>query len=264
MRDDQVDAGPPLDVPAHPDPYFTDQSFAGLVRVARTAPSATDAFSVGGSECCSRVAGLSSVGRSVWPLRRSSCSPSSFLRSSRRRSSSVPDGHRGRDSMIRSSCPAKAPPSIDVDGTERATIISADSPIVGLSRSPDGRTMAFWTTTPTGHRFEVAGVDGTDRRRLGADLQLAWGGCIDARSPDSSRVAAQVSVDGTPGILVPTSRTSPSVSCDPPTGLPNARCGHRAVTSRIRQRAHRREHPRGDGSRRAQRDAWQVNRTAWS
>ena len=62
--------------------------------------------------------------------------------------------------------------------------------------------MAFWTTTPTGHRFEVAGVDGTDRRPLGADLQLAWGGCIDAWSPDSSRVAAQVSVDGTPAILV--------------------------------------------------------------
>ena len=38
MRDDQVDElVRQLDVPAHPDPYFTDQSLAALVPVSRTA-----------------------------------------------------------------------------------------------------------------------------------------------------------------------------------------------------------------------------------
>ena len=204
MRDDQVDElVRQLDVPAHPDPYFTDQSFAGLTRVARTAHERDGRF-VG------RWLGVLFEGRRLELVRPIGPAFAALLLlallvlavvataifvGSRR-----PPGLGFDDPLLVSRGGAVL--AIDADGTERATIIKADSPIVGLSRSPDGRTMAFWTTTPTGHQFEVAGVDGSDRRRLGADLQLAWGGCIDVWSPDSSRVAAQVSVDGTPAILV--------------------------------------------------------------
>jgi Tol biopolymer transport system component len=86
------------------------------------------------------------------------------------------------------------------DGGASAVVVSG--PTKGASRSPDGRLVSFWTTTATGDRLEVIGVDGTSRRTITAGLHLNWNGCVDTWALDSHAVAAEVLVDGVSRILV--------------------------------------------------------------
>ena len=82
--------------------------------------------------------------------------------------------------------------TIDAETSVVRTTVHESTPIVGLTRSPDGRLMAFWTGPGTGTRFEVANVDGSDRRQLAPALGLVRGGCIEDWAPDSKSIATEV------------------------------------------------------------------------
>jgi hypothetical protein len=89
-----------------------------------------------------------------------------------------------------------------VAGAGGATAVVVDEPTKGASRSPDGSLISFWTTSSSGDRLEVVGVDGTGRPTLTSGVRLAWNGCIDTSALDSHAVAAEVLVDGVARILV--------------------------------------------------------------
>ena len=59
----------------------------------------------------------------------------------------------------------------------------------GVSRSPDGRLVAFWTTGRDRSHLYVIGVDGQHRRELAPDLSLGWLNAIDVWSSDSRFLA---------------------------------------------------------------------------
>jgi hypothetical protein len=93
---------------------------------------------------------------------------------------------------------------IDGESLEVRTILrdQGQGPIFGLSRSPDGRRISFWTGPDPGTRLEVSNVDGSGRRRLAAGIAMHRGGCIDDWSPDSRSIANEVVTGGSTGILV--------------------------------------------------------------
>jgi dipeptidyl aminopeptidase/acylaminoacyl peptidase len=103
-----------------------------------------------------------------------------------------------------------------VPGDGGASAVVVDGPTKGASRSPDGALVSFWTTTPTGDRLEVIGVDGTGRRPLTTGLHLTWNGCIDTWALDSHAVAAEVLVDGVSRILVADVATGSARLLTPP------------------------------------------------
>jgi dipeptidyl aminopeptidase/acylaminoacyl peptidase len=59
----------------------------------------------------------------------------------------------------------------------------------GVSRSPDGRFVTFWTVAGGRSRVYVVGVDGEDRRELASSMELAWTNSIDTWSSDSRYLA---------------------------------------------------------------------------
>jgi Tol biopolymer transport system component len=87
-----------------------------------------------------------------------------------------------------------------VDGSVR-TILAPGELVRGVSRSPDGRLVAFWTS---GNKSElyVVGVDGRARRELAADLELGWTDSIDTWSADSRFLATEVLLDDITRIVV--------------------------------------------------------------
>ena len=103
-----------------------------------------------------------------------------------------------------------------VPGDSGASAVVVSGPTKGASRSPDGRLVSFWTTTPSGDRLEVIGVNGTSRRTLTTGLHLTWNGCIDTWAMDSHAVAAEVLVDGVSRILVADVTTGLSRLLTPP------------------------------------------------
>lgn len=87
-------------------------------------------------------------------------------------------------------------------GDTTASAIVVNGPTRGASRAPDGSLISFWTTSATGDRLEVIGLDGRDRRMLTGGLHLAWNDCIDTWSLDSRILASEVAVDGSARILI--------------------------------------------------------------
>ena len=78
-------------------------------------------------------------------------------------------------------------------------------PTVGaehVSRSPDGRLVAYWRSTSDGDELMVVGLEGGAPRRLAVELSIRWNGCLDSWSPDSRYIAAAVIVTGERRILV--------------------------------------------------------------
>ena len=63
-----------------------------------------------------------------------------------------------------------------VDGSVR-TILPPGDDAKGVSRSPDGRLVAFWTIGGGRSHLYVVGVDGQHRRELASDLSLGWAEC---------------------------------------------------------------------------------------
>jgi Tol biopolymer transport system component len=88
-----------------------------------------------------------------------------------------------------------------VDGSVR-TILPPGDNAKGVSRSPDGRLVAFWTIGGGRSHLWVIGIDGRDRRELALDLSLGWTNAIDVWSSDSRFLATEVSLDGDARIVV--------------------------------------------------------------
>jgi Tol biopolymer transport system component len=82
-----------------------------------------------------------------------------------------------------------------VDGSVRSILPPGDS-AKGVSRSPDGQLVAFWTIDGGRSHLWVIGVDGRDRRELAAHLRLGWANAIDVWSSDSRFLATEVILDG--------------------------------------------------------------------
>jgi len=92
--------------------------------------------------------------------------------------------------------------AVDVgDGSARA-ILPPGAHAKGVSRSPDGRLVAFWTVGGDRSRLYVVGVDGQHRRELAPDLPLGWPDSIDTWSSDSRFLATEVILDGLDRIVV--------------------------------------------------------------
>lgn len=66
----------------------------------------------------------------------------------------------------------------------------------GVSRSPDGSLIAFWTIGGARSQLYVIGVDGEHRRELASDRNLGWTDTIDVWSSDSRFLATEVRLDG--------------------------------------------------------------------
>ena len=92
--------------------------------------------------------------------------------------------------------------AIDLDtGVARAIAVPGDTP-ARVSRSPDGRQIAYWRSDPTGDQIIVINVDGTGRRRVAADLPITTTDRPAAWSPDSRRLAVEVEAGDVSRILV--------------------------------------------------------------
>ena len=81
-----------------------------------------------------------------------------------------------------------------VDGSVR-TILRPGDHAVGVSRSPDGRLVAFWMMGDGRWHLYVVGVDGEHQREIGSDLRLGWTDSIDVWSSDSRFLATEVRLD---------------------------------------------------------------------
>ena len=88
-----------------------------------------------------------------------------------------------------------------LDGSFR-TIPLGDDEAHGVSRSADGRLVAFWTTDNGRSHLYVLGVDGEDRRELASDLTLGWTDTIDVWSSDSRFLATEVTLGGDGGRII--------------------------------------------------------------
>jgi Tol biopolymer transport system component len=88
-----------------------------------------------------------------------------------------------------------------VDGSVRAILPPGDS-AKGVSRSPDGRLVAFWTIGGDRSHLYVIDVDGQHRRELASELSLVWADSIDVWSSDSRFLATEAILDGLARIVV--------------------------------------------------------------
>jgi Tol biopolymer transport system component len=88
-----------------------------------------------------------------------------------------------------------------VDGSVRKILPPGDE-AKGVSRSPDGRLVAFWTYGGGRWHLYVVGVDGQHRRELATDLSLIWVNAIDTWSSDSRFLATEVNLDRIARIVI--------------------------------------------------------------
>lgn len=88
-----------------------------------------------------------------------------------------------------------------VDGSVRAILPPGDN-AKGVSRSPDGRLVAFWTTDGDRAHLYVIGVDGQHRRELASEWSLGWADAIDVWTSDSRFLATEVILDKLARIVV--------------------------------------------------------------
>jgi hypothetical protein len=92
--------------------------------------------------------------------------------------------------------------AFDTLGGSARTIPLGGDRAHGVSRSPDGRLIAFWTTGGGRSHLYVIAVDGQDRRELGSGMNLGWTDTIDVWSTDSRFLATEVILDGQPGRIL--------------------------------------------------------------
>src|SRR4029079_16773116 len=92
--------------------------------------------------------------------------------------------------------------TVDVaDGTSRI-IARLGEGGVHVSRSPDGRLVAFWRPGPAADELVTIGIDDRAIHQLASKLSVKWAGCVDSWSPDSRYLASEVSVGGASRILI--------------------------------------------------------------
>lgn len=97
--------------------------------------------------------------------------------------------------------------AIDVDTGASRPIGQPGENAKHVSRSPDGRLIAYWKVDPGGEALTFIGIDGQGLRRVTQERPVTWGGCIDTWSSDSRHLASEVTVEGTSRILVADSAT---------------------------------------------------------
>jgi Tol biopolymer transport system component len=98
--------------------------------------------------------------------------------------------------------------AIDTDTGSSRPIIPPGGNARHVSRSPDGRLIAYWKPDRDGERVTFVGVDGQGSRPVSVQQPVAWGGCIDTWSPDSRYMASEVTVGGSHRILIADSATA--------------------------------------------------------
>jgi dipeptidyl aminopeptidase/acylaminoacyl peptidase len=97
--------------------------------------------------------------------------------------------------------------AIDVDTGSSREIVSPGENAHHVSRSPDGRLIAYWKVEAGGEELTFIGTDGRGIRRVSEESPVAWGGCIDTWSEDSRYLASEVTVGGAHRILIADSVT---------------------------------------------------------
>lgn len=203
MTDERIDALiRRLDVPSHPDPDFAQSTYLALRPRARAA-RLSDASPIGrlrrdlrlilaGARWPSRVRPVG-VGGFVLLLLLATLVALAII-GALSRVQPIPNGPLivAIDGELRVIDPS--------DGAVR-TILPSSEQVRGVSRSPDGRLVAFWST---GNESElsVVGVDGGDRRELASNLKLDWTDSIDTWSSDSRFLATEVLLDDITRIVV--------------------------------------------------------------
>jgi tricorn protease-like protein len=195
MTDERIDALiRRLDVQSQPDAAFARETYAVLKPRARTA-RVTDASRIGRLRRDVRLV-LSNSGASFShrPVRLVAFAIVLMLAAivglaiagALRRAEPLPGG------PLLFSTGGELQAIDSVDGSVRS-ILPAGERAEGVSRSPDGRLVAFWTLPHGQSHLYVVGVDGRDRRELGVDLSLRWiTGGIDTWSSDSRFLATEV------------------------------------------------------------------------
>ena len=99
--------------------------------------------------------------------------------------------------------------AIDTDTGSSRQIVPSGENAKHVSRSPDGRRIAYWTLARGGDdTLMFIGIDGQGRTPVSVPRPVAWGGCIDTWSPDSRYLASEVTADGAHRILIADSATA--------------------------------------------------------
>lgn len=86
--------------------------------------------------------------------------------------------------------------AIDIRDTSMTELLPPASGVSAVSRSPDGRLLAFRVRDDSGDHYEVMATDGGGRRRVATDLIVEGESCHDVWSPDSRLLVAGVDVVG--------------------------------------------------------------------
>ena len=71
-----------------------------------------------------------------------------------------------------------------------------------VSRSPDGRLVAFWRPGAAADELVTIGIEGRGLHQLASKQYVTWAGCVDTWSPDSRYLASEVIVGGASRILI--------------------------------------------------------------
>ena len=91
----------------------------------------------------------------------------------------------------------------DIRDNSITELLPRESGVSAVSRSPDGRLLAFRVRDDTGDHYEVMAIDGRGRRHVATDLIVGGESCHDVWSPDSQFLVTGVDViGGSPGRIV--------------------------------------------------------------
>jgi WD40-like Beta Propeller Repeat len=86
--------------------------------------------------------------------------------------------------------------AIDVRDSSTIELLPPGTVVSAVSRSPDGRLLAFRIREGSGDHYEVMATDGTGRRPVATDLTVDGESCHDVWSPDSRFLVTGVDVVG--------------------------------------------------------------------
>jgi Tol biopolymer transport system component len=207
-----------LDIPAEPDGAFMDRTFAALLPIARDARR-RDAQPFGRLRASLRLATQPQPAamRRVMTMAALAVTLIALLGLL-----AFAIGQRDREQggngllIISRSGELQA---LDTETGDIETVIPQGQPIIGVSRSPDGQLVAFWTGPDTGDRLDIADVDGGNRQTIVAAGELTRRGCVDAWSTDSRWLAADVTVADKPVTLVVNIESGVHHTLGPPDGV---------------------------------------------
>jgi Tol biopolymer transport system component len=92
--------------------------------------------------------------------------------------------------------------AVDVAAGTSRVIARVGEGGVHVSRSPDGRLVAFWRPGSASDQLMAIGIEGQGIHTLAEQQSVKWAGCVDTWSPDSRYLASEVIVGGISRIMV--------------------------------------------------------------